>query len=255
MDFIGQTKVVREVTLLSVSTAEGNNHNILFSAPSGFGKTTLALIFLRGKGLERSSIGGPPEFRYDKSKRYIFLDEIHMLKDPEFLYSDLDSGLNTYILATNETGLLKEPLINRCIVLEFGEYTDTEAITIINNLMGFTLPDPILEILLQVTSKVPRQMKMICTRLQYIFRTHGVPTNAEAFLELLSSIMDLDERGYNPMQRRYLEYLNTIGGSASITTISNGLRVPKSTLLREVEPRLLYDKKLFISSKGRTLLE
>lgn len=254
MRFVGQSKVTEEVTLLSRSTAEGNNHNILFSAPSGFGKTTLALIFLRGKGLERSSIGGPPEFRYDKSKRYIFLDEIHMLKDPEFLYSDLDSGENTFILATNETGLLKEPLVNRCIVLEFGEYTDLEAATIMNDLMGFSLPEPIVEVLLKVTSKVPRQMKMICTRLQYVFRTYGVPNNSETFLELLSNILDIDARGYNPMQRRYLEYLNTIGGSASITTISNGLRIPRSTLLREVEPRLLYDKKLFISSKGRTLI-
>lgn len=252
--FIGQERVVKELQLISEACSTGANYNILLSAPSGFGKTTLALLFLKARGLLFSSISNPPDFRIDLSKRFVFLDEIHQLKNPENLYKYLDTGANTFILATNETGVLKEPLINRCIVLEFGEYTDGEAAIIMNNIMGFELPEPIIEILIRVTSKVPRQMKMICTRLQYIFRIQGVPETAEVFLDLLSSILDLDERGYTPMQRRYLQYLESIGGSASITTISNGLRVPRDTLLREVEPRLMYDKKLIISSRGRTLV-
>lgn len=255
MQFIGQAKVVRELELISNSCRENTNHNILLSAPSGFGKTTLAYIFLSEKGFSNSSIGSPPDFRVDLSKRYIFLDEIHTLKEPEILYPLLDSGDNTWILATNETGLLKEPLINRCIVLEFSDYSDAEASVIMDNIMGFEIPEPITEILLTVTSKIPRQMKMLCTRLKYIFSTYGVPATSEEFLQLLSDILDLDPRGYNTMQRRYLEYLASIGGQASINTIANGLRIPKSTLLREVEPRLLYDKKLMINSKGRILID
>jgi len=255
MEFIGQRGICRELEMISDGCVEGNNYNILLSAPSGFGKTTLALLFLQGKGLEYSSIGNPPDFKIDRRKRYVFLDEIHMIKEPEYLYGLLDSGQHTFLLATNETGIIKEPLLNRCIILEFGDYTDREAAVIIENIMGFRLPDPIIEVLLKVTSKVPRQMKMLCTRLKYIFRTYGVPEYSEVFLQLLSNILDIDERGYNPVQRRYLEYLDTIGGQASITTIANGLRVPKATLLREVEPRLLYDKKLIISSRGRSLIE
>lgn len=253
MEFVGQSRIVEELKLIAISCREGNNYNLLLSAPSGFGKTTLALLFLNAKGLVFSSIGNPPTFAVDLSKRYIFLDEIHQLKEPEVLYNRLDSGTNTFILATNETGILKEPLINRCIVLEFDDYTDREAAIIMNNIMGFELPEPIIEVLIRVTSKVPRQMKMLCTRLKYIFSVHGVPDSSEILLDLIYNILNLDENGYNAMQRRYLNYLDSVGGSASITTIANGLRIPKATLLREVEPRLLYDQKLMISSKGRTL--
>ena len=254
MHFIGQEKVVRELAMISESCAEGNNYNILFSAPSGFGKTTLALLFLNAKGLLFSSIANPPEFEIDLAKRYVFMDEIHQLKEPEVLYQYLDAGDHTFLLATNETGVLKEPLRNRCIVLEFGEYSDLEATIIINNLMGFELPQALTEVIINATSKVPRELKMLCSRLRYIFRIKGVPETSEVFLKLMYDILDLDVRGYNPTQRRYLDYLDSIGGSASITTLSNGLRIPRATLLREVEPRLLYDQKLIITSKGRSLL-
>jgi len=253
MKFIGQTKLIDELDIILEECLKGKNYNILLSAPSGFGKTTLALRFINGVGFYRSNLSSPPDFRIALNRRFQFLDEIHYLKDPEEYYRFLDSGEYTFILATNETGVLKEPLINRCIVLEFQEYTDAEASVIITNIMG-RLPQDIIDVIIKVTSKIPRQIKVLCTRLLYTFNRYGVPTTSDGFLQLISNVLDINEQGYNPLQRRYIEYLDTIGGQASITTIANGLRIKKETLLREVEPRLMYDKKLIINSKGRTLI-
>jgi Holliday junction resolvasome RuvABC ATP-dependent DNA helicase subunit len=251
-EFVGQVKLIREFGLIYNEVISGKNHNILLSAPSGFGKTTLGTLFMNGCGLWQGYISGPPDFKIDLARRIQFMDEIHELKYPENIYKYMDSNEHTFIFATNETGLLKEPLINRCIVLEFDEYTDEEASKIIQNNIG-ELPYEIIKVIIQVTSKIPRQISVLCKRLEYVFRSYGIPENEEFFMTLLSEVLDIDSRGYSPLQRQYINFLEDIGGSASITTLTYGLKINETTIIRDIEPKLIYDKVLTISSKGRIL--
>jgi Holliday junction resolvasome RuvABC ATP-dependent DNA helicase subunit len=253
--FYGQEKVVKELQLIAKACRAEKNFNIMFSAPSGYGKTTLAMLFIEAKGLIFSSIGNPPNFSVDLSRRYLFLDEIHLLKTPTYLFSIMDSGDHTFIFATNESGNVFETLLNRCVLLEFSDYTDGEAAAIFLHNMEMKLPDYIIDMVLRVTSNNPRRIVNLSLRLKYLFNDYGIPDNADSFSKLLFDILDLDVNGYNSLQRRYLQYLEDIGGKGSLDTLTFGLKVNKETLMRDVEPKLLKDKKIILTSKGRILVK
>jgi len=59
------------------------------------------------------------------------------LKEPEFLYYFLDSGKFTFFLLSNESGNLKEPLINRCIPFIFHPYSQKEINLMVKTRLNF----------------------------------------------------------------------------------------------------------------------
>ena len=85
--FIGQKRILREVHLLELEILKGRSFNILLSAPSGWGKTTLAYKIINETiGLDNSYLSYSPEFLINTHKRINFLDEVHELSEPEPLY-------------------------------------------------------------------------------------------------------------------------------------------------------------------------
>jgi Holliday junction resolvasome RuvABC ATP-dependent DNA helicase subunit len=254
MKFIGQEKIRRELGLLIPEIQKGNNYNILLSAPSGHGKTTLAELLLKILGNENSQTSLPPDFEFYTNYRIHFIDEVHEMKTPEYIYQIMDSGNYTIILATNETGALKEPLLNRCIPFIFEPYTHTELCIMADNLMlPFKLdPDKISEIVIKCKSN-PRILKILCKRLAYIFRNYIVPKNASELLSILFDVMSIDANGFTAIERRYIEFLTAVGGRASLSAIQNGIHIDQNTIARDIEPQLLYSGRLNITSRGREL--
>jgi Holliday junction resolvasome RuvABC ATP-dependent DNA helicase subunit len=218
------------------------------------GKTTLAYSILVALGSINSHISHPDNgFYFDTSKRFHFLDEAHMIPSPESFYGYMDSGKYTIIIATNEPGDLKEPMYNRCIPLVFEPYTDQELFLIGKGQLHQypSVPDEVVWCLVR-KFKVPRVLKQTIERLKSIFPSF-IPRNEEELNSILEEILNIDRDGLNPYERLYMRTLKDLGGQASLNLLVNATRMGKNTILRDIEPSLIYRKFIRLSSKGRIL--
>jgi len=254
MEFIGQGAILNELNYLLTAIDNGENFNVLFRAPSGYGKTTLGLICLKRLGLDTSFYYIPEDGKLNyfyPNRRFHFLDEIHTLVNPETIYPTLDDGNYTFFLATNESGNLKEPLVNRCIELIFAPYTEEERLQILKTYLQHELSDEFLQEILNRTT-TPRNIRNTCRRLDYIINSVGVPNSFEELNNILEGVMQIRTGGLTNLDRIYLNFLEEVG-RASLQTLIYGTGLDKNTILRDIEPRLLYTKVIKITSKGREL--
>jgi Holliday junction resolvasome RuvABC ATP-dependent DNA helicase subunit len=243
--------------LLLESVLDGKNYNILFRARSGMGKTTLSFVCMFILGSKNCMYYLPedgklvPNFNY--GRRIHVLDECHTLKDQEIIYPLMDCGKYTFFILTNESGELKEPIINRCIIFDFLPYSEEDIFKITKlHLEKFSLPDNLIRII-SLTCTFPREIKVLCDRLTYIFERLLVPKNEEELNNILQTVIGINDAGLNRLERNYLEYLESVGGQASLNVLSYGLGIDKTSLLRDIEPSLIYKKLIKITSRGRSL--
>jgi Holliday junction resolvasome RuvABC ATP-dependent DNA helicase subunit len=252
--FVGQEKIKKELVPLIAEIKNGRNYNILLIAPSGYGKTTLAYKILSCFPIGEFEISEPPEFPFTQELRYHFLDEVHELKTPEVLYPLMDSREFTIILATNETGELKEPLVNRCVPLIFEPYSKPEMKRIICSKLP-QLNLIFVDVIVSISKGNPRIASILCERLDYIFNANGYPNSMEEMKGTLTEILNISPEGFSPYEIRYINFLRTAGGHASLDLIVNSTRIDKKTVLRDVEPTLILSGKVVIDHRGRSITE
>jgi len=251
MRFIGQSKIVTEIRKLMQSIEQGNNYNILFRAPSGYGKTTLALMMAAQLGVDNCTYdtGSMAKFRERRNYRRIhIIDEVHEIKEPEYLYEFMN-GRYTFILLTNESGILKEPLQNRCIQFIFENYTAEELKYMIQTFLPCEVNSEIINSIYRRSKGNPRIANMICKRLSYIAVTY-TPKEIESILD---DVINLDKDGLTYLDKKYLDFLEKAGGRAGLDLLSNATKIDKATILKEIEPGLIYLGRIKIGSKGREL--
>ena len=255
---VGQTHFLSELGIIVDQIKEGKNFNLLISAPSGYGKTHLALIIvsLCGGNTNNAMLYIPNDqgkIKINPSKRFHILDEAHTLKEQEIVYPLMDSNKYVFIVCTNETGGLKEPLINRCIPFIFSNYNDEELKEILALYLTVKLPNNFLDILVQGVKRNPRIAKLTAIRISAILSKLGVPENEKEFRKILEEYLTIDSDGLDILDRKYLEYLRKVGGRSSLQNISFGTRIDSPTILRDIEPNLLLRSIIKITSKGREL--
>lgn len=259
--FHGQTIILNELNLMiSAMVDDGDNYNILFRAPSGHGKTTLALRCMNVLGFENCAYylpnidGNDLDSEFDVEKRIHTVDEVHGLKSPEFLYPLMDTGEYSFFIVTNESGKLKEPLRNRCIPFIFHPYTLEEISQIVrDSLQNFKIPN---EFTIEIANRSrgnPRIAKKTCERLGYVFRSYDIPEDLESFIIILEEVLYIKEKGLTRFDEIYLEFLERVGGRASLVSLISGTGIDKTTILTEIEPLLLYQGLVEITSRGRSL--
>ena len=260
--FHGQTIIMNELDLMANAMIEdGENYNILFRAPSGHGKTTLAIYCMSALGFENCAYylpnteGNNLDSVFNREKRIHTIDEIHGLKSPEFLYPLMDTGEYSFFILTNESGTLKEPLRNRCIPFIFHPYTLEEISHIVRDSISIDIPEEFTTEIANRSRGNPRIAKKICERLGYVFRSYDIPKDLESLITILEEVLYIKEKGLTRFDEIYLEYLERVGGRASLISLISGTGIDKTTILTEIEPLLLYQGIVEITSRGRNLVE
>jgi Holliday junction resolvasome RuvABC ATP-dependent DNA helicase subunit len=256
MLFIGQDHIRRQLEDIIPELQSGRNLNFILRAPSGWGKTKLAILI--------ASKVAPNDIQYElpdengdvilENKRVIIIDEAHTLKQPEMLYPVMDSQKHIFIFCSNEWGELKEPLVNRCIDLNFDEYEPEELGAIILQdfkTNGIEITTECIIFIVNNCNNNPRIARQLAERLTIIYKHRGgIISNLEDLKDIMLNVLQLDN-GLNPLHKRYLEFLSKVK-TASLDLISNATRLDKRTIKGDIEPILLHRNLITISSKGRT---
>lgn len=257
MYFIGQKHIMKPLQLMLPRIYEEHLPiTLLFRGPSGYGKTKLAFTicnYLTG-GDFSYCLGS--NFTFDRNKWVHFIDEVHNLNPTEVIYPKIDENRYVILLATNDAMLLPEALVNRTTEFIFSEYSKEELAYMANETLQNQLRGDCVDYLIECAAKNPRILvKGLCARLNLISKTYPDIWRMELgdFKNLVRDLFGIED-GLDVASRRYMEALRTLGGRASLETLSTLLHIDKNTLRYFVEPILLYKNLIQISSKGRILV-
>lgn len=178
--------------------------HMLFSGPSGFGKTTMAHIISKQGNVSIKAVTGyaitkPSEIisilNTLETGDVLFIDEIHRLKPniEEVLYIAMEDfvidmvmpeGGNvripinpfTLIGATTKSESLSQPIKNRFVYqFHFMEYTPTEKEIIIKKYLkkyGIMADDQLIKKMSEKVAAVPREIHNFCIKIRDYVITH-----------------------------------------------------------------------------------
>ena len=222
-EFIGQEHIKEIVKTAIDSWKKRKWHmgHILFSGPSGFGKTTMAHIISRQgqvniKAVTWYAITKPSEIisilNTLETWDILFIDEIHRLKPniEEVLYIAMEDfvidmvmpewgnvriPINPFTLigATTKSESLSQPIKNRFVYhFHFMEYTPSEKETIIKKYLDkyeIKTSDEILKKISEKVSSVPREIHNLCIKIRDFVITRS-PLDKEGWGEIWKKLTD-----------------------------------------------------------------
>ncbi len=291
-DFVGQQQA-RENLSIFIQAAKARGEaldHVLFSGPPGLGKTTLAQIVARELGVNFRSTSGPVLAKAGdlaailtnlEPRDVLFIDEIHRLSPAveEILYPamedyelDLVIGegpsarsvkitLNPFTLvgATTRSGLITTPLRDRFgIPVRLNFYSAEELLAIVERgarVLGLKLtPDGAREIAGRARG-TPRIAGRLLKRVRDVAAVQGHATVDAAIADAALTRLEVDARGLDAFDRRYLKLLaeGFGGGPVGIETIAAALGESRDALEEVVEPFLLQQGFVQRTPRGRLL--
>jgi Holliday junction DNA helicase RuvB len=291
-DFIGQ-RAVRENLRVFVEAARGRGEaldHVLFFGPPGLGKTTLAQIVAREMGVGFRATSGPVIARAGdlaailtnlQPRDVLFIDEIHRLSPAveEVLYPamedfhlDLIIGEGpaarsvridlppfTLVGATTRSGLITTPLRERFgIPLRLQFYEPDELELIVSRgarVLGMKLTADGAAEIARRSRGTPRVAGRLLRRVRDFAAVAGVETVAAVQADSALRRMDVDERGLDAMDRRYMRCIadNYGGGPVGVETMAAALSEQRDVLEEVIEPYLIQQGLVQRTPRGRIL--
>jgi len=291
-DFIGQRPVCENLNIFIQAArqrAEAMDH-VLFHGPPGLGKTTLAQIVAHELGVGFRATSGPVIVKAGdlaailtnlQPNDVLFIDEIHRLNPvvEEILYPamedrqlDLIIGEGpaarsvridlppfTLVGATTRSGLLTTPLRERFgIPLRVVFYEPEELELIVSRsarLLGFELTKDGAGEIARRARGTPRVAGRLLRRVRDFAAVAGAPAVDAKAADAALNRLDVDARGLDAMDRRYLACIaeNYGGGPVGVETLAAALSEQRDTIEEVIEPYLLQQGFLMRTPRGRAL--
>ena len=255
---VGQTRIKPELSAYMEAMKGGETINMMIRGQSGYGKTHLASVIAKyvSRLANIHMYLGEECLNIYPDVYFHILDEIHEVSSPEPLYHYMDSSIYNFILLTNEFDRLKEPLMNRCIIVDLEPYSDEELAILVSRVFQHHKVEVDLFQCLEISTYArgnPRVAKVLAKRLSLFFQMVGKPKNVGELCIVLETRFQISAGGFTRFDKQYLNFLSQ-NGRAGIDTISRVLMIPKGTLEREVEPFLIKKGLVKITNRGRELV-
>ena len=289
-EFVGQERI-KKVLGMSIAAARQRGEaldHVLFSAPPGLGKTSLAHIIARELGVNLRVTSGPAIERAGDLAAIVsdlnqgdvlFIDEIHRLARvvEEILYPAMEdfelnivvgSGLGartmklsvkpfTMIGATTRSGLLSSPLRDRFgqhYHLDFYACTDlTQIIQRSAHLLGVRIDDESAGELAGRSRGTPRIANRLLRRVRDFAQVNeaSVVTREVALGAL--ELLEIDACGFDKMDRAILAAIidKFDGGPVGVDTLAAAVGEESDTIGDVYEPYLLQEGFIARTARGR----
>jgi Holliday junction DNA helicase RuvB len=292
-EYIGQEKIKDNLKVLLGAAKKRNEaaDHLLFSGPAGLGKTTLAYLVARELGGTVKTTSGPALEKVGdlaavltnlNPGEILFIDEAHRInpmieevlypamearklhlvvgKGPSARTLTLDLPPFTLIAATTRENLLSQPLRSRFgATLRLGYYTVDDIKKILTRsagILGVETNQAAMDILARASRGTPRVANRLLRRARDFAEMHGNSTIDEAAALKTLEMLEVDEVGLEPQDRRLL--LTMIekfkGGPVGINTLAAALSEERGVIEEIYEPYLMTLGFLQRSPSGRIVL-
>lgn len=259
MKFINQEKIVRQLqAFVNMTMKKKTHYNILLISPAGYGKSTLAQLYFRDMNIEPSFALGSrfnPNSYSLENDPYLFIDEIHDLRQIETVYPYMDSPINTTVFCTTEYARLSGPFLSRCVILRFDEYDvehTTEIILDYSRYLGFAIEIDTAKLIAERSRNNPRVAKINLMRAYGMMNTFRYEFSIDGFDKLFNEI-GIYKEGFTKEDMAYIKFIKE-NGPIGLTTIARAINIDESTLKNIMEPYLIKNRIIEITGKGRNYI-
>jgi holliday junction DNA helicase RuvB len=252
-EFVGQQSIKDELTTVLSATEKHKIpvQHILFSGSYGLGKTTIAKIFASKLG--RYEYINATDLRADTfphNVKALVIDEIHMLRDDEWLLTIMDTGVPTIIGATTTAGTLSGALRSRFVSMVLQPYNNDDLKIIIKQAakrLKYDCPD-------FVSDAVSQRGKATARVALFLFKRiyDRIVLNPKVTPEMLNKWfkeMNIDKDGLDNSDRAFLKCLSD--KPVGLQNISAMTGIDRTTIEEAIEPFLLTRGFVVRTSRGR----